>query len=71
MTTRTSIGSSDGLWDREARRLCDLAAAVGLELDDEELFLRDTRELLALRGSLRDLVARALKPLGHSSCSSS
>lgn len=44
----------EGAWQREARRLCLLAAELNIDLDDEALLLCDVRDLQTLRLRLRD-----------------
>ncbi len=45
--------SSYGTWSREAARVRMLGAELGIVVDDEELILRDTREVIAMRSRLQ------------------
>src|SRR5918912_1874564 len=57
--------SSEGIWNREARRVTLLAEELGVVLDKETLILCDVRDLMALRlGLQRALAGEARRSWG-------
>ena len=55
--------SSEGIWNREARRVTLLAEELGVVLDKEALILCDVRDLMALRLGLQRALAGEVRRL--------
>jgi hypothetical protein len=57
----TMLSGTDA-WSREARRVWERAARLGLALDEAELALLDVRDLQALRASLDGQHSTPIRP---------